>query len=144
MNLIRSKIRAKNSTASLNQFTTYASPSGFPIWVGKNNLQNDQLTMKKAQPNDYWFHTQKIPGSHVIMAVPPGIAENEIRDDLLFAAQLAAYFSKARNSNQVPVDYVQKKHIWKPNGAKPGFVLYESQKTIMVLPKLPDKSADSL
>ena len=144
MNLIRSKIRAKNSTASLNQFTTYASPSGFPIWVGKNNLQNDQLTMKKAQPNDYWFHTQKIPGSHVIMAVPPGIAENEIRDDLLFAAQLAAYFSKARNSNQVPVDYVQKKHIWKPNGAKPGFVLYESQKTIMVLPKEPDKNADSL
>jgi predicted ribosome quality control (RQC) complex YloA/Tae2 family protein len=144
INLIRSKIKGKNSTTLSNQFSTYTSPNGFQIWVGKNNLQNDQLTMKKAQSTDYWFHTQKIPGSHVIMSVPPTISEEELGEDLLFAAQLAAFFSKARNSNQVPVDYVQKKHIWKPNGAKPGFVLYESQKTLMVLPKEPDKSAHSV
>ena len=78
------------------------------------------------------------------MSVPPTISEEELGEDLLFAAQLAAFFSKARNSNQVPVDYVQKKHIWKPNGAKPGFVLYESQKTLMVLPKEPDKNANSV
>ncbi|HCE12621.1 MAG TPA: hypothetical protein DEQ24_07735, partial [Enterococcus sp.] len=102
---------------------------GTEILVGKNNLQNDQLTLKTARKTDYWLHTKDIPGSHVIIR-----SDDPTEDTLLEAAELAAYFSKYRQSAQVPVDYVQVKHIRKPNGAKPGFVIYENQKTLYVTP----------
>ena len=109
----------------------YTSGDGFDIYVGKNNTQNDNLTMKIANPQDIWMHTKDIPGSHVIIITggkePPVTTITE-------AANLAAYHSKARNSANVPVDYVAKRHVRKPNGAKPGFVIYDGHKTVYVTP----------
>lgn len=114
-------------TASPYEF----SKNGFKILVGRNNLQNDKLTTKIANKNDIWFHTKNIHGSHVIL-----ITEGKEPDDetLLYAATLAAYFSKAQNSNQVPVDYTPVKFVKKPNGAKPGMVIYHTNKTIFANP----------
>ena len=100
------------------------------IYVGKNNRQNDLLTFKTAQPNDLWFHTKNIPGSHVILQN----ATDKNEEALYTAAQLAAYFSKAQNSATVPVDYTKKRHVKKPAHAKPGFVTYEQQNTLYVTP----------
>ncbi|WP_207694921.1 fibronectin/fibrinogen-binding protein [Enterococcus sp. DIV0212c] len=106
----------------------YAS-DGSLILVGRNNLQNDQLTLRTAKKTDIWLHAKDIPGSHVIIK-----NTDPSEETLLEAAKLAAYYSKYRLSAQVPVDYVQVKHVHKPNGAKPGYVIYENQKTIYVTP----------
>ncbi|MGM0239634.1 fibronectin-binding protein EfbA [Enterococcus sp. AZ103] len=108
----------------------FIASDGTTILVGKNNLQNDQLTLKKARKTDIWLHAKNIPGSHVIIK-----SDNPSDETLLEAAELAAYFSKYRQSAQVPVDYVQVKFVHKPNGAKPGFVIYENQKTLFVTPE---------
>ena len=99
----------------------YVSSDGFDIYVGKNNFQNDQLTFQFATGNDWWFHAKKIPGSHVIVKT-----EGKELPDRTFeeAARLAAYYSKGREQDKVEIDYVQKKHVKKPSGAKPGFVVY--------------------
>jgi len=107
----------------------FFSKEGIAIYVGKNNTQNDYLTNRLAHPSDTWLHTKDIPGSHVI------IRSSRYGDETLYsAAQLAAYYSQARNSSQVPVDYTLVKHVRKPNGAKPGFVIYENQKTLYITP----------
>jgi predicted ribosome quality control (RQC) complex YloA/Tae2 family protein len=108
------------------------SKNGFKILVGRNNLQNDKLTTKIASKNDLWFHTKNIHGSHVIL-----FTEGKEPDDetLLYAANLAAYFSKGGTSNQVPVDYTPVKYVKKPNGAKPGMVIYQTNKTIFADPR---------
>lgn len=109
----------------------FISSSGFDIYVGKNNTQNDYLTLRFASPNDFWFHTKDIPGSHVILRTngkEPG------DKDLIEAANLAAYYSKGKLSSNVPVDYTQKKNVKKPSGAKPGKVIYERYKTIYITP----------
>lgn len=109
----------------------FKSTEGFEIWVGKNNYQNDELTMKLAHMTDLWLHTKDIPGSHVIVKTNQReIPENTI----LQAAHIAAYYSKAKNSSNVPVDYTFRKFVKKPNGSKPGFVIYEKNKTIYVTP----------
>ncbi|MGT2771782.1 Rqc2 family fibronectin-binding protein [Streptococcus marimammalium] len=100
------------------------------ILVGKNNLQNDELSFKIAQKNDLWFHAKDIPGSHVIIRNNPNPSD-EVKTD---AAELAAYFSKARLSNLVPVDMIEAKKLNKPTGSKPGFVTYTGQKTLRVTP----------
>ncbi|WP_339101901.1 fibronectin-binding protein EfbA [Candidatus Enterococcus clewellii] len=107
----------------------FLSSEGDTILVGRNNLQNDQLTLKTAKKTDYWLHAKDIPGSHVIIKNP-----DPSEKTLFEAALLAAYYSKFRLSAQVPVDYVQVKHVHKPNGAKPGYVIYENQKTLYVTP----------
>ncbi len=113
-----------------SQPEVFHASDGTEILVGKNNLQNDQLTLRTARKTDIWLHAKDIPGSHVI------IRSDEPSDETLTeAAMLAAYFSKYRNSAQVPVDCVQVKHIRKPNGAKPGYVIYENQKTLYVTPE---------
>lgn len=114
---------------------SFISPSGFPILVGRNNIQNDRVTFKESTPSSLWFHAQKIPGSHVILNIPSPIPLEEIEEDLVYAAELAAYYSKGKNSDKLPVDYTFKRNLWKPKNAKPGFVLYDSQKTIYVQPK---------
>ncbi|MDA5387031.1 NFACT RNA binding domain-containing protein [Loigolactobacillus backii] len=106
----------------------YAS-AGTSILVGKNNLQNDRLTLKTARKTDIWLHAKNVPGSHVIIA-----QSYPSEKTLAEAANLAAYFSKSRLSATVPVDYVQVKRVHKPNGAKPGFVIYEGQHTLFVTP----------
>lgn len=119
--------RKSKITASPYEF----SKNGFKIMVGRNNLQNDKLTTKIASKNDLWFHTKNIHGSHVIL-----FTEGKVPDDetLLYAANLAAYFSKGGTSNQVPVDYTPVKFVKKPNGAKPGMVIYQTNKTIFATP----------
>jgi len=107
----------------------YTSSEGIPIYVGKNNTQNDYITNRLASSSDTWLHTKDIPGSHVLIrAVEFGEAT------LHEAAALAAYYSKAKASSSVPVDYTLVRHVRKPNGAKPGFVIYDAQKTLFVTP----------
>lgn len=100
----------------------YISSDGFHIYVGKNNYQNDELTFKLATGNDWWFHAKKLPGSHVVVKL--GNAEELPDRTFEEAARLAAYYSKGREQEKVEIDYVQKKHVKKPAGAKPGFVVY--------------------
>lgn len=107
----------------------YVSSTGVTISVGKNNKQNDMLTFKLAKRTDIWLHTKDIPGSHVVIhSSEPD--ETTLRE----AATLAAYFSKARESSSVPVDYTEIRQVKKPNGAKPGFVIYFEQKTLYIDP----------
>lgn len=107
----------------------FVSSTGFPISVGKNNKQNDYVTFKLSNKSHLWFHTKDIPGSHVVIHdVEPDEAS------ILEAANLAAYYSKARESSSVPVDYTEIRHVKKPNGSKPGFVIYFEQKTVFVTP----------
>lgn len=110
---------------------SFVSESGFQILVGRNNRQNDKLTLSQARKTDLWFHTKEIPGSHTVL-----ITEGKTPDDesILFAAQLAAFHSKAKDSAQVPVDYTQIKNVSKPQGAKPGMVIYVKNKTLYVSP----------
>ncbi len=111
----------------------YTSPSGFPVLVGRNAKENDLLT-RLAHSEDLWFHAQGVPGSHVILKAE---GKNPPLEDLLFAAKLAAYHSKARGEAQVPVDYTRKKHVWRPRKAAPGQVLYTGAKTLFVEGRLP-------
>lgn len=109
----------------------FESSDGFKILVGRNNKQNDKLTLKTAAKNDMWLHTKDIHGSHTII-ISDG---REISDTAIVeAAQLAAYHSKARNSSQVPVDYTLVRYVSKPSGAKPGMVIYVNNKTVYVTP----------
>ncbi len=119
----------RSSGVKINKPETFVASDGTEILVGKNNLQNEKLTLHTAKKTDIWLHAKNIPGSHVI------IKSNNPSDETLFeAAMLAAYFSKFRSSANVPIDYVQVKNIHKPNGSKPGFVIYEGQKTLTVTP----------
>ncbi|BFM39771.1 NFACT family protein [Synechocystis sp. LKSZ1] len=102
-----------------------ASPSGFEVWIGRNNRQNDYLTFRVATDYDLWFHSQEIAGSHVLLRVPPGASVEE--SDLQCAADWAAYYSQARGSEQVPVIYTQPKYVFKPKGARPGMVVYQQE-----------------
>lgn len=110
---------------------TITTQDGLIILVGKNNRQNDIVTFKQAQHNDIWFHTKDIPGSHVILR--SGSQKPSIQS-LQLAAHLAAYYSKASQSSNVPVDYTERRYVKKPSGAKPGFVIYDHQSTIYVTP----------
>ncbi|MFD1067196.1 Rqc2 family fibronectin-binding protein [Oceanobacillus locisalsi] len=108
---------------------TYQSSDGITILVGKNNKQNEYATMRIAHRDDVWLHTKDIPGSHVI------IRDREPSEKTLEeAAILAAYYSKSQQSSSVPVDYTRIRHVKKPNGAKPGYVTYDNQKTLFVTP----------
>ncbi len=109
----------------------FISSDGFHIYVGKNNTQNDELTLRFAKSLDMWFHTKDIAGSHVIVVSDGKDIPNSTLNE---AANLAAYYSKATNSSLVPVDYTLKKFIKKPNGAKPGMVIYETNKTAYITP----------
>lgn len=115
----------------------FKSSDGFDIYVGKNNLQNDRLTLRFANTSDIWFHTKKIHGSHTVIKL--GLDKNVPKQTMLEAAALAAYYSKARSSNQVPVDYTEIKNVKKPNGAKPGMVIYDGYNTIYTAPKSPEE-----
>lgn len=107
----------------------YLSSDGFDIYVGKNNYQNDELTFRFATGNDWWFHAKGIPGSHVIVKT-----RGEELPDTTFeeAGRLAAHYSQGRGQDKVEIDYVQKKHVKKPGKAKPGFVVYYTNYSLMI------------
>ncbi len=122
--------RKKNqNTSALKE---YVSKEGYRIVVGKNNIQNDYITTRLANKNDIWFHVKNIAGSHVVVFCDGQELSNET---LLFAATLAAENSKAADSSQVPVDYTHVKFVKKPSGAKPGMVIYTTNKTVYVTPR---------
>ena len=122
----KSKKRRKVRLSKPEQFHT---SDGTLVLVGKNNLQNDRLSFKTANKNEIWLHVKDIPGSHVVIR-----STDPSEQTILEAAQLAAYFSKGRDSDNVPVDYLPVKRLHKPNGAKPGFVTFTGQKTLYVTP----------
>lgn len=108
----------------------YVSSDGFHIYVGKNNFQNDELTFRFATGNDWWFHAKGMPGSHVILKTE---GQEDLPDRAFEeAARLAAYYSKGKGQDRVEIDYVQKKHVKKPGGAKPGFVVYYTNFSMMI------------
>ena len=119
--------RKKTETKPLE----YRSAEGYRILAGRNNRQNDAVTTRMAEKNDLWFHTKNIPGSHVVICCGGQPVSDET---LLAAAQLAAFYSKAAQSEQVPVDYTPVKYVKKPGGAKPGMVIYTTNKTVFVKP----------
>lgn len=108
----------------------FRSPSGREILVGRSNLQNESL-LRSAHPDDWWLHTKNIPGSHVLIKG----SEEPDAPTLEMAAQLAAYYSQASQGSKVPVDYTRRRHVKKPSGSPPGFVIYTEQKTVLVEPK---------
>lgn len=130
---IKGKPQKKSNKTSKIQFKTYFSTDGFEILVGKSSLQNDYLTTKIASNKDIWLHTKDIPGSHVIIRTG-GASPSETT--LYEAASVAAYYSKAKASSNVPVDYTFVKNVSKPHGAKPGMVIYVGHRTLYVTPDL--------
>ncbi|EOG8978551.1 NFACT family protein [Staphylococcus pseudintermedius] len=126
---IKQKKKQKKKKQQKIQLQSYVSTDGDTILVGKNNKQNDYLTNKHAQKSHLWFHTKDIPGSHVVIL-------NDVPSDKTIeeAAMIAAYFSKAGQSGQIPVDYTTIRNVHKPSGSKPGFVTYDNQKTLYATP----------
>lgn len=124
---------SKHQEDSTVDFHRYQTPSGFELLIGRNNRQNDILSFRLAGDYDLWFHTQEIPGSHVLMRVPPGMVPEE--SDLQQAADLAAYYSQGRQSDQVPVVYTEPKYLYKLKGAKPGMVIYKQQQVLWGQPQ---------
>ncbi|WP_172194874.1 Rqc2 family fibronectin-binding protein [Saccharibacillus qingshengii] len=120
------KKKKKNDKPTLHLYT---SSEGIEIYVGKNNLQNEFITNRLAHSSDTWLHTKDIPGSHVLIRSAE-YGETTLNE----AAQLAAFFSQAKHSSSVPVDTTQIRHVRKPSGSKPGFVIYDHQKTLFVTP----------
>ncbi|MBV4418611.1 NFACT family protein [Clostridium tyrobutyricum] len=131
---IRFKKSSKSKNSKPSKPMKFISSDGIEIYVGKNNLQNDNLTLKFAEKRDIWFHTKKVPGSHVIVKNFGNVPDRTLEE----AAALSAYYSKARDSSKVAVDYTNVKNVHKPNGSKPGMVIYYTNKTIYVDPVKPD------
>ncbi|MDD6571079.1 MAG: NFACT family protein, partial [Thermoflexaceae bacterium] len=129
---IKRKTGAKKERFTSRPFH-YISPEGYHIYVGKNNYQNDELSFQFASSNDWWFHAKEIPGSHVIVKS----GGKELPDSVFeAAAALAAHYSKARNQEKVEVDYTLKKNLKKPNSAKPGFVIYHTNYSMVISPDI--------
>ena len=113
----------------------YTLKDGSTVLVGRNNKENDFLTFKTASSKDIWLHTKNIPGSHVILQ---SASADPAEESIYAAASIAAYYSKAKTSENVPVDYVPVKYVKKPAGAKPGMVIFTNNRTVWVNPKLPE------
>lgn len=120
--------RVNHNSEEESQPRRYQTPSGYEVLVGRNNRQNDILTFKTATDYDLWFHAQEIPGSHVLLRLNAGDKPED--KDLQFAANLAAYYSQGRESEQVPVIYTNPNYVYKPKGAKPGMVIYTREAVI--------------
>lgn len=131
---IKFKKSRKNNKSKASKPMHFVSSDGFDMYVGKNNIQNDFLTLKFANKHDIWMHTKEIPGSHVIIRNSGEIPYST----LLEGANLAAYYSKGQNSSKVPVDYTEVKNVKKPNGAKPGMVIYSTNQTLYITPEEPN------
>ena len=115
------------------EFYRYQTPSGLELLVGRNNRQNDLLTFRVAGDYDLWFHTQEVPGSHVLLRLDAGAIPDEV--DLQFVADISAFYSRARQNEVVPVIYTKPKFVYKPKGAKPGMVVYKQERVLWGKPK---------
>ena len=130
-------IRPTSSSDAMPNFHRFLTPSGFEVLIGRNNRQNDRLTFRLANDYDLWFHAQEIPGAHVLLRLEPGAVAEE--RDLQFTADLAAYYSRSRQSDRVPVVYTQPKHVYKPKGAKPGIAIYKQERILWGKPSQVEK-----
>jgi predicted ribosome quality control (RQC) complex YloA/Tae2 family protein len=119
-------------------FRTFLTESSAEILVGRNNKENDHLTFRFARPDDLWFHAQDVPGSHVLLKRKDKKREPS-PSDIRVAAEVAAYFSKAKSEKKASVIYTQAKYVRKPKKGKPGLALVEREKTLLVQPGLPKK-----
>ena len=129
----KSSSKPKAQPEATSQPRRYSTPSGYELLIGRNNRQNDILTFRTAGDYDLWFHSQEIPGSHALLRLPAGSVPDEA--DLQSVADLAAYYSQARESDRVPVVYTQPKHVYKPKGAKPGMAIYKQETVIWGNPR---------
>ena len=131
--LIETGYVKRKGTSKKQRFTSkpfhYISSDGYHMYVGKNNYQNEELTFKFATGNDWWFHAKGVPGSHVIVKTEGSELPDRTFEE---AGKLAAYYSKSRGQEKVEIDYIQKKHIKKPSGSKPGFVVYYTNYSLMI------------
>lgn len=130
---MKKKGKIKKAKEYKKEFTTYVSSKGHEIIVGKNNIQNDMLTFKIGKKDDFWFHAKDMPGSHVIIRTNGDELDD---DEYVEAARVAAFYSKGKNSGFVEVDYTKRSNVKKPAGAKPGFVIYETNYSMMVEPDI--------
>lgn len=130
---MKKKGKIKKAKEYKTEFTTYVSSMGHEIIVGKNNLQNDMLTFKIGKKEDYWFHAKDMPGSHVIIRTNGDDLDDS---EYVEAAKVAAFYSKGKNSGFVEVDYTKKSNVKKPAGAKPGFVIYDTNYSMLVEPDI--------
>lgn len=131
-NYIKGRRDKKNKKLKTKPYH-YISTEGYNIYVGKNNRQNDELTMKFANKDDLWLHVQNMPGSHVIIRNDRNIITEKVIEE---AAILAAYYSKAKLSNNVPIDYTERKNVKKPSGSKAGMVIYDNFNTVFATPDI--------
>ena len=111
----------------------FISSDGFDMYVGKNNFQNEEITFQMAQGGDWWFHAKGMPGSHVIVKTNGKELPDRTFEE---AGRLAAHYSSAKGQNSIEVDYVQRKHVKKPGGAKPGFVVYYTNYSMVIDPDI--------
>lgn len=128
---LRKQGKGKKELRRTTKPREFRTSTGFRVLVGRNNRQNDQLTMKDADHRDIWLHTQKIHGSHVILCTGGQAVDD---DTIVEAAKIAAYYSQARESGNIPVDYTPVKNVKKPAGARPGMVIYNTYQTVNVVP----------
>lgn len=125
---VRRKFTKKKVKIS-NKPLHYISSDGYHIYVGKNNMQNEELTFHFAVGNDWWFHAKGVPGSHVIVKTNGDELPDRTFEE---AGKLGAYYSKNRGNEKVEIDYIEKKHVKKPGGGKPGFVVYYTNYSLMI------------
>jgi predicted ribosome quality control (RQC) complex YloA/Tae2 family protein len=125
--------RPNDRRSNAETFRQLQTPDGLAVLVGRNNRQNDLLISTVATDYDLWFHTQEIPGSHVLLRLGAGQVPSET--DLQWVADIAAYFSRARQSDQVPVIYTQPRYVYKPKGARPGMVIYKHETVLWGQPQ---------
>ena len=130
------KDKRKKTGKTVSKPLVFLSEEGLPIYVGKNNFQNEDITFRLASPDDWWFHAKGIPGSHVIVKSEKGRMKDKTFEE---AAALAALYSKAKAAGKVEVDYIQRKHLKKVQGAPPGFVIYHNNWSLMADPSLAPK-----
>lgn len=135
---LKSKTGTKNKKNAPLPFLEFSAPDGFKVFVGRNNLQNDMLTFKKAAKNDIWFHVQKAPGSHVILSLDGKEATPLAME---FAAETAAFFSSVKERGMVEVDYTKIRNIKKPPSSNPGFVIYHIYNTLYVKATAPENNS---
>ena len=135
--MLKSRTGTKNKKNAPLPPLKFTSPNGFAVLVGRNNTQNDELSFKKAAKNDWWFHAQKAPGSHVILVLNGAQAPEE---DMEFAAKTAAWFSSVRERGSVEVDYTRARNLKKPPAARPGYVIYHVYQTVYAKAEQPDVS----
>lgn len=134
--LTRLGIIPRKEIKEILHFKIFNVAGGYEVWVGKTAEKNDLLTMKYAKPNDLWFHARGVSGSHVLLRVPNSKVKPP-KEAILQAASIAAYYSKMRNSTDVPVSYCERKYLRKPKNSKPGTVILEREKVVFVDPVIP-------